>query len=76
MRTLTKLQERLHRDMEIPEDWACIAQSLGLGDLRPEQRDALWRRFRSIFRVYLNPNELPDLRRTNYTRVGPAKGGR
>jgi hypothetical protein len=44
MVVLSELAQRQVQDLGTPEDWACIAQSLGLGDLRPEQRDALWRR--------------------------------
>jgi len=69
MRTLIDLEERLDRDLGTSEDWACIADSLGLIDLRPEQRDALWRRLRNIFRVYFEPNQPPDLRWANYTRA-------
>ena len=66
---VTKAEFRLHRDLGTPEDWACIARSLGLGNLRPEQRDALWRRLSTIFQVYLRPNQPPDLRWANYTRA-------
>jgi hypothetical protein len=44
MRILTELEDRLHRDLGTPEEWACIAHSLGLTDLQPEQRDALYSR--------------------------------
>lgn len=69
MDAISDLIWRQHHDLGTPEDWECIAKSLGLGDLRPEQRDALWRRLRSIFRVYFKPDELPDLRRANYARA-------
>jgi hypothetical protein len=63
------LEERLHRDLGTPEDWACIADSLGLGDLRPEQRTALWARLGKIFRLYCKPSEPPDFRVANFTRA-------
>jgi hypothetical protein len=61
------LEERLHRDLGTLEDWACIAHSLGLGDLQPEQRDALWARLGTIFRLYCAPND--DFRVANVTRA-------
>jgi len=68
MRTMM-LEERLHRDFGTPEDWACIAHSLGLSDLQPEPRDALRSRLRTIFQVYVNPNEPSELRPANYARA-------
>jgi hypothetical protein len=69
MVVLSELALRQVQDLGTPEDWACIARSLGLGDLRPEERDALWRRLGSIFRVWFKPDAFPDLRPANYVHA-------
>jgi hypothetical protein len=52
-----------------PEDWQRIECELGFKDFDARRRDRLWRELASIFRLYFDPTQPPDVRPGNYRRA-------